>query len=159
MADAVSEWFGIFKEGDPLRKVSNTTRVNRVSRVLGGLKGLGCRIDKPLNGDGSGWTIIVDGSSDLGSPEDTAFTSVDRRFAIGDGDASGTALQKIYGNTADTVDLNSLLVEWDVIPGDSATKSQARFHIPAADTGVVYEVLCRDTAGVIFWANTTDTCS
>lgn len=159
MANDIARWFGIFAEGESLRQVSNTTRVNRVSNVLGTIKGLGCSIDKPLNGEGKGWIIKVDGSSDLDDPSGGDFETVDRKFALGSGDVSGTGSQKLYNKTTTVMDSNALEVFWDVVAGDTVTKARARFHIPASDTGTVYEVLCRDTAGNIFWANTTDTCS
>ena len=58
-----------FIEGDPLRKVSNVRDKNRVHNILEDIVGVNCRIDKPINQDGLGWRIIVDGSSDEPPPE------------------------------------------------------------------------------------------
>jgi hypothetical protein len=58
-----------FIEGDPLRKVGNVRDKNRVHNILEDIVGVNCRIEKPINQDGLGWRIIVDGSSDEPLPE------------------------------------------------------------------------------------------
>ena len=59
-----------FKSEDPLRAVGNVEDHNRIANILNTIEGIGCRIHKPLNGDGRGWAIIVDGSSDITPPVD-----------------------------------------------------------------------------------------
>jgi hypothetical protein len=38
---------------------------NRIGNVLQNIVGVNCRIDKPVNQEGRGWKIIIDGSSDI----------------------------------------------------------------------------------------------
>ena len=57
-----------FKAGDPVRAVSNVEDHNRIANIWNTIEGIGCRIHKPLNGDGRGWAIIVDGSNDIVPP-------------------------------------------------------------------------------------------
>jgi len=66
----------LFKKGDPVRAVANAQDHNRVANVLNDIQGIGCRVVKPVNGDGRGWKIIVgDGSSDIDTTEiDPTFT-------------------------------------------------------------------------------------
>lgn len=52
------------KPGDPSRLVPSTADANRIANILQDIVGVGCRIDKPINNDGYGWRIIIDGSSD-----------------------------------------------------------------------------------------------
>ena len=53
-----------FKRGDPLRAMPGWRWCNRVANVLNDFQGVNCRIEKPLEGEGRGWRVIVDGSSD-----------------------------------------------------------------------------------------------
>ena len=62
-------FINLFKPGDPVRNVANVEDHNRVANILNDLKGIGCRIQKPVNGEGRGWTIIVDGTSDIDPPD------------------------------------------------------------------------------------------
>lgn len=56
-----------FRKGQPLWSFCDSVHHNRVAEVLENILGVGCRIDKPI--DGSPWKIIVDGSSDVFIPE------------------------------------------------------------------------------------------
>jgi len=58
-----------FIEGDPLRKVGNVRDKNRVHNILEDIVGVNCRIEKPIQHDGLGWRVVVDGSSDEPPPE------------------------------------------------------------------------------------------
>jgi len=69
----------LFKKGDPARLVSNVQDHNRIGNIVNDLQGVGCRIDKPVNGEGRGWRIIVgDGTSDIQTTDlDPDFTPPD----------------------------------------------------------------------------------
>jgi hypothetical protein len=150
----VSKWLGIFAPETPLRKVCNVQDRNRIANILGDITGVGCRIDKPLNGEGYGWRIIVDGSTD--EIPDTGYVGVDRKFAIGNGDNPGTAIQKIAGYPADTAGLaNAMFCSWD------AHENQVRLHIPVytvAQKGPPAYILGRTTGNDLVWVPVTDTC-
>jgi len=57
-------WFKEYKPEDPLRLVCNVEEKNRVHRILNDIKGIGCRIEKPMGGNGLGWRIIVGNGTD-----------------------------------------------------------------------------------------------
>jgi hypothetical protein len=139
----------LFKKGDPARAVSNVTDHNRVANILNDLGGYGCRIEKPVNGEGRGWKIIVDGvSSDV--PMDTGAS------------LKVTAKQSIEYDTDGKLHLVA----------DSATPGARHFY--AVDTaagkgwktlpeavgnlaGTPSKLLARDTAAVAGFATLTTT--
>jgi len=53
---------------DPVRVTANAKQQNRVANVLKYISGLGCRVVKPVGGDGKNWLIVVDGNSDVTPP-------------------------------------------------------------------------------------------
>lgn len=55
--------FKKYKPEDPLRKVCNVDQQNKIANVLNTIQGVNCRIVKTASG--LGWTIIVDGGSDV----------------------------------------------------------------------------------------------
>lgn len=55
-----------FRKGDPVAKVCDTEHHNRVADILENIEGMGCHISKPTNG--SPWTIVIDGTSDVPLP-------------------------------------------------------------------------------------------
>jgi hypothetical protein len=55
-----------FRAGDPVAKVCDHEHHNRVAEILENAQGCGCRLDKPT--DGTPWTVIVDGSTDIPFP-------------------------------------------------------------------------------------------
>ena len=57
------------KPGDPVRFICDTDALNFVYSVLEDIKGVGCRIEKPTDGGGQGWRIVVDGTSDEQPPD------------------------------------------------------------------------------------------
>jgi hypothetical protein len=59
--------------GDPVRKTANATQQRRIAKILNDLQGVGCRVEKPTDGDGRGWKIIIDGSSDIEYPPNMQF--------------------------------------------------------------------------------------
>lgn len=60
-----------FNSGCPVRRVADTTNMNRIANILEGLTGYGCRVEKPTDAHGRGWSIIVDGTSDELLPDGT----------------------------------------------------------------------------------------
>jgi hypothetical protein len=60
-----------FAKGDPLRIVANHTQQNRIANILMDLSGVGCRVVKPINADGKGWKIVVDGGTDTDEPAES----------------------------------------------------------------------------------------
>jgi hypothetical protein len=58
------------RRGDPLKKFCNHFAFNRVYNVLEDIQGVNCRVVKPLNNEGRGWRIVVDGTSDVQTPDD-----------------------------------------------------------------------------------------
>jgi hypothetical protein len=67
---AVINFFKRFRHGRPVREYCDAKHFNRVSNVLEDISGIGCRVQKPLNAEGLGWRIIVDGTSDHELPPD-----------------------------------------------------------------------------------------
>jgi len=57
-----------FKGGDPVRITAGALQVNRVANVLKYIRGMGCRIIKPVDGDGKNWLIVIDGKTDVPFP-------------------------------------------------------------------------------------------
>lgn len=50
-----------FKHGDAIFHVLNVDNINRIIDVLVGLVGNGCMVEKPVNAEGHGWKILLDG--------------------------------------------------------------------------------------------------
>ena len=57
-----------FKGGDPVRITAGALQVNRVANVLKNIRGMGCRIIKPVDSDGKNWLIVMDGKTDVPFP-------------------------------------------------------------------------------------------
>lgn len=60
-------WWKRWKKGDAVCKVANVDSLNRVYNVLEsieaiGLNGIDAQINKPIDADGRGWTITIDGN-------------------------------------------------------------------------------------------------
>lgn len=54
------------KKGEPLNVEATTQLLNRIFNILEGLAGEGCTVEKPLDREGLGWRVVVDGvHSDL----------------------------------------------------------------------------------------------
>ena len=54
------------KKGEPLNTEATSLLLNRIFNILESLAGEGCMVDKPLDNEGLGWRIIIDGChSDL----------------------------------------------------------------------------------------------
>ena len=53
----------------PSRTVPGVGDANRITNILQDIQGIGCRIEKPTDRDGLGWHIVVDGSTDIESPD------------------------------------------------------------------------------------------
>lgn len=49
------------KRGEPLSQEATSTLLNRIYTILEGIAGEGCRVDKPLDANGLGWRVIIDG--------------------------------------------------------------------------------------------------
>ena len=64
-----------YRAGEPIRHLCNPVERNRVNNILQDIQGVGCRIEKPVNDEGKGWKIVVDGSSDETPPDDYEFPS------------------------------------------------------------------------------------
>lgn len=64
-----------FRGGEPVRHFCRNFWHNRVANILMDLTGIGCRIEKPVDSDGRGWKIIVDGTSDETPPDGYTFPS------------------------------------------------------------------------------------
>jgi len=60
-----------FKGKEPLRQYCSFRWHNRVANILQNIQGVGLRIEKPTDGEGLGWKIINDGSTDIDSPVPT----------------------------------------------------------------------------------------
>ena len=54
-----------FKKGDPVCVVAGARQANRVANILMDLKVIGGRLVRATNADGKGWTLIIDGTSDM----------------------------------------------------------------------------------------------
>ena len=139
-----------FRAGDPLRKVSNARQANRLANIWNDITGIGCRIDKPINAEGRGWHIIVDGSSDITPP--AGVVTVDRKFAVDTSDIPGTWATKVMGkDTAgslyDTV--TSPLVRWESVSDGGVER--VRLFIDAANTITPKYLLGRDSLGSLGW--------
>lgn len=125
--------------GDPVRDVANVTDHNRVANILNDIQGVGCRIEKPVNGNGRGWKIIVgDGSSDIDTTDlDPDFLPPDyrriKKILDAMGGSSGDPINKTFSALSTSASFDELLddsedyrgrvIECDVkqIPaGDSA---------------------------------------
>jgi hypothetical protein len=66
---AIANWLkNNFKAGDSPIAFCSARQHNRVANILQDLQGIGCRIDKPLDAEGRGWRIVIDGSSDIPPP-------------------------------------------------------------------------------------------
>lgn len=54
------------KRGEPLCSAATTQLLDRIYNILEGIAGEGCSIEKPLDRDGLGWKVVMDGqTSDL----------------------------------------------------------------------------------------------
>jgi len=67
---AIHNFFHRFLPEAPLRVVANVRDALRIRNILEDIEGVYCRIEKPIDREGKGWKIIVDGSSDIEPPED-----------------------------------------------------------------------------------------
>ena len=62
----ISGFLRKMKKGEPLNQEATCQLLNRIYNILEGLAGEGCSVEKPLDRDGLGWKIVVDGChSDL----------------------------------------------------------------------------------------------
>jgi hypothetical protein len=57
-----------FKGGDPVRVTAGAVQQNRVANVLKNIRGMGCRLIKPVGGEGKNWLVVVDGKTDVPFP-------------------------------------------------------------------------------------------
>ena len=57
------------KKGDQSRLVPSAADMNKVATILQDIQGIGCRIEKPVDRDGKGWHVVVDGSTDIDPPD------------------------------------------------------------------------------------------
>lgn len=140
-----------FKAGDPLRKVANARQQNRIANILNGLYGIGCRVHKPTDGEGRGWAIICDGSSDTECPE--GVITGDRRFAITDTDHAHNWSHKVLGEdtAASLYDTStSMLVRWQMVDTGIGL---VRLFIPAGNTITPTHALCRSSSNVLGWVS------
>lgn len=55
--------------GRALNKLASLYNLTRVFNVLEDIQGVNCRIEKPVDAEGRGWRIIVDGSGDEAPPD------------------------------------------------------------------------------------------
>lgn len=158
MPSALAKWIGVFAPEEPLRKVSNVKQRNRIANILADIRGIGCRISKPTNAEGSGWAIIVDGSSDV--PLDSGISSVDRLVAINDNDTPGQLEVKLYGQTFTAQDSNDIGLQWDI--ADTNGLNLVRYHIKAAvwnGTDTLSYIVGKTGSGSIVLVPVTDTCA
>jgi hypothetical protein len=103
----------LFKKGDPARLVANVQDHNRLGNIVNDLSGVGCRIEKPVNGEGRGWKVVVDGrTSDVPLPGDwsPAWGLPVLRVATNDSSAGDKATADyICDGTDDQEEINAAL--------------------------------------------------
>ena len=95
MARIVGFLRNTFRAGMPLRIVANHRQQNRIANILSDIVGVGCRIEKPINAEGRGWRIVIDGTSDEEYPDGSeppfgAFDDGEYRYQVPSWNADGT---------------------------------------------------------------------
>ncbi len=95
------------RKGEPLNTEATSLLLNRIYNILESLAGEGCQVDKPLDCEGLGWRIIVDGChSDLEPigrvPMPFEFIAVDNAWHIWVKDAE-VVLNNYHATKADNL--------------------------------------------------------
>ena len=136
------------KRGEPLNTEATTLLLNRIFNILESLAGEGCMVDKPLDNEGLGWRIIIDGShSDLEPmgrvPMPFELMSVDNAWHVWLKDAE-VVLNNFHATKAESLTLD-----------DSESYSTATFGVGANVFLYVYSVAESDgtkhSASAYFW--------
>lgn len=144
-----------FKSGDPVREVSNHVDHNRVANILNDVDGVGCHWEKPTNGEGRGWMVVVDGEMS------------DRYVATDTGNTPGYLAAR-FNDTA-AIGGDDVTVYRGALVG-SAPNQKIQFFVKNADlndtvhttawgdlSGTPVKVLGKDTAGTVGWVTITTT--
>ena len=95
------------RKGEPLNTEATSLLLNRIFNILESLAGEGCRVEKPLDCEGLGWRVIVDGCySDLEPigrvPMPFEFIAVDNAWHIWVKDAE-VVLNNYHASKADNL--------------------------------------------------------
>lgn len=147
-------YISLYKSGDPVRAVGNVQDHNRVANILNDIEGIGCHVEKPTNGEGRGWKIVVDKGQD-------------RYVAVDTGNTPGY-LAAQFADTAASDSL-SLLVYRDTVQGSTPNQKVRLFVTDTSVTTIINKyftdtdygwdtlagppayVLGMDTAGNVGW--------
>jgi len=144
-----------YNEGDPLRLVGNAAEANMIRSALDNMVGLGCRIDKKMEGDKLYFRFIVDGTSEDSTPE--GFESSDMKVAVDSLDASAFLKEQFTGFDTNGISAaRDIPVSWDILA--DSTDRQMRLYLEVAASGTPAESLCRTAGGALVWVDLTDTC-
>ncbi len=135
--------------GEPLFRLASLRNLLRVFNVLEDIEGQGCRIAKPVNAEGRGWRIIVDGTSDVAPPdgapppwETAALCDADDDSPASlsttrsDNPTSGGRAIRLYGfRTGQTTSMPNPNTGIAVLVRDERTSPPTLRYIPASDFG------------------------
>ena len=64
-----------FRPGEWLGQYCTSRQHNRLANIALDIQGINCRIHKPVDQEGRGWRVIVDGTSDVEDPPDPPWAS------------------------------------------------------------------------------------
>ena len=144
-----------YEEGSPLRLVGNAYEANMVRSGLDNMKGLGCRVEKTVNGDQFYITVVVDGTSDDLPPDQ--FAGSDVKCAVDSLDASD-----YLGNQFQPFDTNGYVSGTDIPVSHDVVSDCGdrllRMYLDVESSGTPTKVLGKTAGGALVWVLLTDTC-
>jgi hypothetical protein len=147
-----------FQSGDPVRKVANARNLNRIGRILETLQVIGGRLERNYAAEGSGWVLVIDGTSSTAIPEAVSIQTSDMRFAVDSYSQSRLGRYNFYGY--DTTGFGTDCIPVAVTVDASGSDRQLRHYVRVTGTSTTPSyMLGLDTQGNLVKVAVTDTCA
>ena len=143
-----------FKGGDPVRITAGAVQQNRVANVLKNIRGMGCRIIKPVDGDGKNWLIVVDGKTDVPFPSGIFSPSVHATSRLVHSSSTTTSGVVDFSSA---VNSNTGIVEADATSDDITIKVSGWYTVDLQAELVVYPSPANSYYGSVALNARTDT--